>query len=70
MLTDVIQSESGTSLHRLVSAPLARPGTDTPALSALTEKPGTLTPTPANAQSPQPGTESSVSHVLEAESTI
>ena len=69
VLTDVIQAESGTSPHRLVSAQPLNSGMDSLASSAPMEEPGTLTPSPANAQSPQPGTELLVSPALEAEST-
>ena len=69
VLTDVIQAEFGASPHRLVSAQLVNSGMDSLASSAPMEEPGTLTPSPANVQSPQPGTELLVSLALEAEST-
>lgn len=70
MLTDVIQAEFGMSHHKSVYAQPVNSGMVMLALFVQTEKHGTLTQNPANAQFHQLGMVLLASLVLEEDSTI
>lgn len=69
VLIDAIQARFGTPLLKPASAHQVNSGTDTPALSVQTERPGMSTLKAANAQFHPPGTESHALSALEEEST-